>query len=644
MGLLSLGTPMKWEEARQHAGHVRKHGITQFSNIWRRIKTRRNDHLYWGDEVEYIVVHLDDSTKTARVSLGAYEALQKLENMERAAIDANGSFESSWKPEYGRYMLEGTPGAPYGSTLQDLLTVEPNMIQRRKLAQSVLGENEALITVTNFPRLGCVDFVFPSHAPTPDAAEGSSRSLFVSDEAINPHPRFRTLTANIRQRRGSKVAINMPVYKDVKTPSPFLEPAPSILRNQSMDLKAALTPGGLPEDKAASLDHSSLPPLPEIAPDAKPDHIYMDCMCFGMGCCCLQVTFQACSVEEARRLYDHLAVVTPIMMALSAASPIFRGYLADVDCRWDVISGSVDDRTKEERGESPLKDSRFAIPKSRYASISRYLSTGPNYSGGCCSVKEGEDIQSYYKPKYNDIPLVHDKDIYAELLENGVDDELAKHYAHLFIHHFENIQSTNWQTMRFNPRRPLRILGWRVEFRSMEIQMTDFENAAFSIFVVLLTRTILSFRSEPVDENMKTAMKRDAVLKEKFWFRRNINAVSADKINEDDDACDYVSLDHIINGNVRHLTSKLNPRLSGAYLTSAAIPHATFSALNSYLDLISRRASGALPTTARWIRNFVDAHPEYKKDSVVSEEINWDLMKEVIACGNSEGRVKGLSI
>jgi Glutamate-cysteine ligase len=38
------------------------------------------------------------------------------------------------------------------------------------------------------------------------------------------------------------------------------------------------------------------------------------------------------------------------MLALSASCPIFRGYLADVDCRWNVIAASVDDRTPEERG------------------------------------------------------------------------------------------------------------------------------------------------------------------------------------------------------------------------------------------------------------------------------------------------------
>ena len=41
---------------------------------------------------------------------------------------------------------------------------------------------------------------------------------------------------------------------------------------------------------------------------------------------------------------------TAVQLALSAASPIYRGFLADTDCRWNVIASSVDDRTREERG------------------------------------------------------------------------------------------------------------------------------------------------------------------------------------------------------------------------------------------------------------------------------------------------------
>lgn len=37
-------------------------------------------------------------------------------------------------------------------------------------------------------------------------------------------------------------------------------------------------------------------------------------------------------------------------------------------------------------------------------------------------------------------------------------------------------------------------IGWRVEFRPCEVQLTDFENAAFGVFIVLLTRAILTFK------------------------------------------------------------------------------------------------------------------------------------------------------
>jgi glutamate--cysteine ligase catalytic subunit len=139
---------------------------------------------------------------------------------------------------------------------------------------------------------------------------------------------YSTLTANIRERRESKVQINMPIFKDSKTPSPFKEPSPATLSNPDLDLDQFILKSTSTSTISSTstshingtnqhFDKSGLPALPDVIPDAKVDHIYMDCMCFGMGCCCLQVTFQACSIEEARRLYDHLAVVSPIMVMLS---------------------------------------------------------------------------------------------------------------------------------------------------------------------------------------------------------------------------------------------------------------------------------------------------------------------------------------
>ena len=48
---------------------------------------------------------------------------------------------------------------------------------------------------------------------------------------------------------------------------------------------------------------------------------------------------------------------------------------------------------------------------------------------------------------------------------------------------------TCWQTMRFKPPPPHSKIGWRVEFRPCELQVTDFENAAICCFIVLLTRS-----------------------------------------------------------------------------------------------------------------------------------------------------------
>ena len=131
----------------------------------------------------------------------------------------------------------------------------------------------------------------------------------------------------------------------------------------------------------------------------------MDAMAFGMGMSCLQVTFQAQELDESRFIYDQLAVLAPIMMVLTASTPLLKGRIADTDCRWGVISEAVDDRTererelllrtstKEEFGHNSRKDSNASdsdsdddefmagkgkrrLYKSRYDSISTYIYQG----------------------------------------------------------------------------------------------------------------------------------------------------------------------------------------------------------------------------------------------------------------------------
>ncbi|KAG8329789.1 hypothetical protein J6590_078928, partial [Homalodisca vitripennis] len=429
------------------------------------------------------------------------------------------------------------------------------------------------------------------------------------------------------------------VFKDKNTPSPYIE-----------DLKAL---GDTGESQGA----------------AKTDHVYMDAMAFGMGCCCLQLTFQACNIKEARILYDQLTPLCPILLALTAASPVHRGMLTDVDCRWTVISGSVDCRTREERGLDPLCNNKFVIPKSRYDSIDSYLSEQgePHRLKSETWPSTGQMLTigiNRVELRYNDVPLIYDPAIYQRLKSAGIDHLLAQHVAHLFIRdtvslfsekvdqddtvdsdHFENIQSTNWQTMRFKPPPPNSKIGWRVEFRPCEVQLTDFENAAIVCFVVLLTRVILSYQLNfiipisKVDENMSKAQKNNALHKELFHFRKDIT--TQDTPPQPRAQCQSaqcgancapvytaMSIDQIVNGKKGEFPG-LIPLIEN-YLSSMDVDADTHCTIQQYLKLIQRRASGELLTTAAWIRKFVTTHPDYKHDSVVSDSINYDLLKTAV--------------
>jgi glutamate--cysteine ligase catalytic subunit len=298
-----------------------------------------------------------------------------------------------------------------------------------------------------------------------------------------------------------------------------------------------------------------------------------------------------------------------------------------------------------------------------------------------------------------DPDLVVDEELKARLIQGGMDDILATHFAHLFIrdpivifsedlkqldvndvNHFENLQSTNWQHMRFKPPPIDKDIGWRVEFRSMEIQMTDFENAAFSIFIVLVTRAILSFDLSfyiPIPrttENMETAHLRNAVLEQKFYFRKDpfprrtttttkptasvngsnrgsgggggggsaVHSAAATPppsppLGPVESEYELMTIADIINGSSDGSFPGLIP-LVESYLNSVNVDVETRCSLARYLDLIRKRADGTLWTGSRWIREFVAHHPDYKGDSQVPETTTYDLIKAVQEMTEKEGR------
>jgi len=608
-GLLKVGTPMSWAQSMPHLSYVREHGVLQFLSTWRAVNEQRCDDLRWGDEIEYAILKLDDDNKRVDISLRGQEVQNALNQREKKMMSRPDG--CTWHNEYGAWMVEGTPRAPYSGYASDLLQVESNMRRRRRRLLAALARGEVAPTMTNLPTMGAV--------PMEGHGGPVANSRYVADNIINPHPRFAALTQNIRARRGENVDIRLPLFIDEKTP------------------EGTFDSSGLNGRAAGKSDPASA-------------EVHMDAMAFGMGCTCLQVTFQCTNLEESRFLHDQLLVLGPIMLALTAASPAFRGKLVDTDTRWDVISMAVDDRTPAERGletatdEGPRNDAekemaghgRKRLIKSRYSSSSRYLY-------GCELPQALNDL---------DIPIPEDH--VKTLKDSGVDEALAMHVASLFnrdplvvfegsvsevdddesTEHFDSLQSTNWNSMRWKPPPRGSDTGWRVEFRTMENQLTDFENAAFSTFLVLLSRAILTFDLlfylpiSAVDENFQRARERDAVLNQKFHWRKHLAPPEAEEVEEAPKTGEYwwksilcsavntdataskptdpinemeeMTLAEIMGGKGDYFPG-LVP-LCHAYLESVPMDAATRRRLVLYLELVQLRADGTIPTAAKWAR------------------------------------------
>ena len=662
-----------------------------------------------------MLVTVDSVTNTAHLSLRAPEILSQLEHLLSSQPPSSPPINAHFVPEYGRYMVEATPARPYGGYTSDLRMVEPNMRLRRRLVQALLRPNEFIMTLTAFPLLGMGWHTSPVCAPYGPIAQ----SVYVSDSVIGPHPRFATLSRNIRIRRGSKVCVRVPLFQDRHTRAHMAEQLQlrqRVLEESKQELKdeapsaptaslsSATSPVSAPPPTASqSLPNGPsitsatnlspegdelYPPVPDCncrPPINELEEIHMDAMAFGMGLSCLQVTFQTRSIREARHLYDHLAVLSPILLALSAATPFHRGRIADIDVRWTVISQAVDDRTNKERGiedlsavelqrrasiadyEKPLEHphntealsprSRDRRPqrlfKSRYDSISTYLS-----------------LEDDLDPAYNDVPCEQDAQSYDALIAAGIDPLLAQHISHLFVRdplviydesvvqddekstdHFENLQSTNWQTVRFKPPPPPSpgqpTTGWRVEFRTMEVQLTDFENAAFTVFVALISRAILFFSLNfytpisRVDDNLARAHTRDAIHTQKFHWRRVVKNCPPDEQQSGGSTpcapssaaspgCDWeeMTIAEIMLGKPASSYPGLIP-LVRTYLDMIHCDPQTLAVVNRYLDLLGQRATGQLLTAASWLRKFVDVHPDYRHDSQLRQPVVADLIRTI---------------
>jgi len=155
-------------------------------------------------------------------------------------------------------MIEAVPKSPYDSLVdaEQLLSCEEKLHYRRYALQKFCKKYGLVITsLANVPSMGTPNHIafdadYAQHVRDNQEdlsrINDASKSVYTIDKSINPHPRFSGLVKSIRERRGEKVDIRVPIYKDEKT-------------NLTTPTKDEPFPG----------------------------EIQMDAMAFGMGQCCL---------------------------------------------------------------------------------------------------------------------------------------------------------------------------------------------------------------------------------------------------------------------------------------------------------------------------------------------------------------------
>jgi glutamate--cysteine ligase catalytic subunit len=208
--------------------------------------------------------------------------------------------------------------------------------------------------------------------------------------------------------------------------------------------------------------------------------------------------------------------------------------------------------------------------------------------------------------------------------------------------HFENLQSTNWNTVRFKPPKiEDNDSCFKVEIRPCELQITPYENAAIASFVLLLYKMSYRFNYNfiipitKVDENIKRSYLNDAVTKQKFFFRTNFllkdykkksNNVEKDLLGLDESYFDRdsdnqniqeMTIDEILNGCEKFNFPGLLPVVYEFIDLYEDQDQAKY--YKNHLEFLRLRSKGVLWTDAKYMRNFVLEHPRYKRDSVLND-------------------------
>lgn len=170
-------------------------------------------------------------------------------------------------------------------------------------------------------------------------------------------------------------------------------------------------------------------------------------------------------------------------------------------------------------------------------------------------------------------------------------------------------------------------VGWRVEFRTLDIQLTDFENSCLIVLLGLLVNVINHFNLDfiiPIreaDTNMQRAHTRSAVLTEKFWFNKNFvqsdeywncglhqSDFKVSRAGENDrkePEYEEFYVHEILSGKEGTDFVGLFPIIK-KFMEIKKFDKKSVDHVTHILDFLNARAKGDVPTGARFIRDLVD--------------------------------------
>lgn len=137
-----------------------------------------------------------------------------------------------------------------------------------------------------------------------------------------------------------------------------------------------------------------------------------------------------------------------------------------------------------------------------------------------------------------------------------------------------------------------------------------------------------------VDENYNRAFKRNSTTEQKFFFRKHCCPL-LEGYKESDEVVE-LSLHEIFDGSenfagLRALIKafiELNKKRLAA--ESSELKEDIVANLWRVFNFFADKCQGKVMTTPNYLRSFVYKHPEYKKDSVLSASIVYDVIKKVL--------------